>query len=232
MSSVGGTTSNPNPNLNPWAGSGLDVAAPTRRTSLGQADFLHLMTEQLKHQDPLKPLDNAQFLGQLAQFSTVQGIDKMQGAMQAVASVMESDQTLRAAALVGREALVEASTLNVQAGTTVRGEITATSAGPVTVEIVDAAGTRVRTMSVQANAAGNVPFEWDGRDDAGQATGGGRYTVRAIAGSGEDSEALTLSVAAQIDSVDRKSTRLNSSHLVISYAVFCLKKKKESARWD
>jgi flagellar basal-body rod modification protein FlgD len=56
-------------------------------------------------------------------------------------------------------------------------------------------------MSVQANAAGNVSFQWDGRDDAGQATASGRYTVRAIAGSGEDSEALTVCVAAQIDSV-------------------------------
>jgi flagellar basal-body rod modification protein FlgD len=186
---------------NTFASLGLAAQPNDRSTSLGQADFLRLMTEQLKNQDPLKPLDNAQFLGQLAQFSTVQGIDKMQGAMPAVASVMESDQTLRAAALVGREALVEASTLDVQGGTAVRGEITATSAGPVTVEIVDAAGTRVRTMSVQANAAGNVPFQWDGRDDAGQATAGGRYTVRAIAGNGEDSEALTVSVAAQIDSV-------------------------------
>lgn len=195
MSTVSSSTDNT------FASLGLAAPPSDRSTSLGQADFLRLMTEQLKNQDPLKPLDNAQFLGQLAQFSTVQGIDKMQSAMQAVASVMESDQTLRAAALVGREALVEASTLDVQGGTTVRGEITATSAGPVTVEIVDAAGTRVRTMSVQANAAGNVPFQWDGRDDAGQATAGGRYTIRAVAGGGEESEALTVSVAAQIDSV-------------------------------
>ncbi|HEY1141347.1 MAG TPA: flagellar hook assembly protein FlgD [Lysobacter sp.] len=180
---------------------GLSVQQNQRSTSLGQADFLRLMTEQLKNQDPLKPLDNAQFLGQLAQFSTVQGIDKMQNAMQAVASVMESDQTLRAAALVGRDALVEADTLDVQAGTTVRGEIAATSAGPITVEIVDAAGTRVRTMTMQANAAGNVPFEWDGKNDAGQAMPGGTYTIRAAAGSGKDSEALAVGVAAKIDSV-------------------------------
>ncbi|GAB3094022.1 flagellar hook assembly protein FlgD [Lysobacter terrae] len=180
---------------------GLSVQQNQRSTSLGQADFLRLMTEQLKNQDPLKPLDNAQFLGQLAQFSTVQGIDKMQSAMQAVASVMESDQTLRAAALVGRDALVETDTLDVQAGTTVRGEIAATSAGPVTVEIVDSAGTRVRTMTVQANAAGSVPFEWDGKNDAGQAMAGGRYTIRAASGAGKDSEALAVGVAAHIDSV-------------------------------
>lgn len=186
---------------NTFGSLGLATQPATRSTSLGQADFLRLMTEQLKNQDPLKPLDNAQFLGQLAQFSTVQGIDKMQGAMQAVASVMESDQTLRAAALVGRDALVEASTLDLQAGTAVRGEIAATAAGPVTVEIVDASGTRVRTLTVQAPAAGNVPFEWDGRNEAGQATAAGRYTVRATAGTGKNAEALTVGVAARVDSV-------------------------------
>lgn len=188
-------------NTDPYGSLGLSMPQSQRSTSLGQADFLRLMTEQLKNQDPLKPLDNAQFLGQLAQFSTVQGIDKMQGAMQAVASVMESDQTLRAAALVGREALVEASTVDVGPGAPVRGEIAATSAGPVTVEIVDAAGTRVRTMTVQAGAAGSVPFAWDGKDDAGNPATGGRYTIRAIAGTGENAEALAVGVAARIDSV-------------------------------
>lgn len=186
---------------NPYSAFGLNSQPPARNTSLGQADFLRLMTEQLKNQDPLKPLDNAQFLGQLAQFSTVQGIDKMSGAMDAVASVMESDQTLRAAALVGREGLVKADTLDLAAGQTLNGEITAPSAGPVTIEIVDGAGQRVRQMTVQANAAGETGWQWDGRDDAGQPAAGGRYTIRASVGSGDNAEALEVRVAARIDSV-------------------------------
>jgi flagellar basal-body rod modification protein FlgD len=186
---------------NGYAALGLAPQPSTRSNSLGQADFLQLMTEQLKNQDPLKPLDNAQFLGQLAQFSTVQGIDRMQNAMEAVASVMESDQTLRAAALVGHDALVEVSALQVQSGTPVRGEIEATSAGPVTIEIVDAAGARVRTMTVQADKAGNLPFEWNGLDDSSKAAATGNYTIRATAGSSKDTEALTVSVSARVDSV-------------------------------
>lgn len=208
MSSVGGTTSNPNSNLNPWAGSGLDVAAPTRRTALGQADFLHLMTEQLKNQDPLKPLDNAQFLGQLAQFSTVQGIEQMQGAMNLMASVMESDQAFRAAALVGREALVDADSLDLAAGNGVRGEITAATAGPMQVEVVDASGAVVRRMTVEAPAAGAVPFAWDGRDDAGATAPSGRYTVRASSGTGSAEQGLDVRVAAQVDSVSIEATGL------------------------
>jgi Flagellar hook capping protein len=192
---ISGTTDNN------YAGYGLGVAAPTRNSSLGQADFLRLMTEQLKNQDPLKPLDNAQFLGQLAQFSTVQGIDSMQGAMTAMASVMESDQALRAATLVGREALVDADSLTLTAGTGVRGEISAMTSGPMQVEVVDASGAVVRRMTIESPAAGNVPFEWDGRDDSGAMAPSGRYSVRAAAGTGEDMQALEVRVAAHVDSV-------------------------------
>ena len=193
---------------NTYASLGLQSQQAARSSSLGQADFLRLMTEQLKNQDPLKPLDNAQFLGQLAQFSTVQGIDKMQNAMEAVASVMESDQTLRAAALVGRDALVEASTVDLAAGAGVHGEVSAPSAGPVTFEIVDAGGNRVRQMTVDAHAAGNTAFQWDGRNDAGQAAAAGRYTIRAVSGSGDTAEPLAVRVAARVDSVSIEPTGL------------------------
>ena len=203
MSTITSTTGD-----NQFASLGLQNQQPARSSSLGQADFLRLMTEQLKNQDPLKPLDNAQFLGQLAQFSTVQGIDKMQSAMEAVASVMESDQTLRAAGLVGREALVETSTVELAAGAGVRGEVAATSAGPVTFEIVDAGGTRVRQMTVDATGAGNTAFQWDGRTDAGQVAAAGRYTIRAVSGSGDTAEHLAVRVAAHVDSVSIEPTGL------------------------
>lgn len=193
---------------NPYAGYGLGTQAPARGSSLGQADFLHLMSEQLKNQDPLKPLDSSQFLGQLAQFSAVQGIEEMNGAMGAVASVMENDQALRAAALVGHDALVDADSLTLAEGTGLNGEIVATSAGPLQVEIVDASGQVVRRMTADANAAGTVPFAWDGRTDGGEAAPGGRYTVRAIAGTGDNAQALDVRVAAHIDSVSIEATGL------------------------
>lgn len=186
---------------NPWGSLGLATKTPERDTSLGQADFLRLMTEQLKNQDPLKPMANAEFLGQLAQFSTVQGIDRMQNALGAVASVMESDQTLRAAALVGREALVEADAVELAEGSGVNGEITAPHAGVVKIEIVDASGATVRKLDVQAAAAGDLDWQWDGLDANGDPAPAGVYGIRATAGSGEDSQPLEVRVAAHIDSV-------------------------------
>ncbi|HEY5803460.1 MAG TPA: flagellar hook assembly protein FlgD [Lysobacter sp.] len=201
MSTISGTDTT-------YSSLGLQTPQATRNSSLGQADFLRLMTEQFKNQDPLKPLDNAQFLGQLAQFSTVQGIDKMQGAMEAVASVMESDQALRAATLVGRDALVEASTVELAGGAGVDGEVTAPKAGTITFEVVDAAGVRVRQMAVEAEAAGDTKFKWDGLNDAGQPTPAGRYTIRATTGSAADSESLAVRVAARVDSVSVEPTGL------------------------
>ena len=203
MSTITSTT-----NENPWGSFGLATKPPERDTSMGQADFLRLMTEQLKNQDPLKPLANTEFLGQLAQFSTVQGIEEMQGAMGAMASVMESDQTLRAATLVGRDALVQVDTVDLAAGAGVQGEIDAPSAGSIQVDIVDASGATVRRMTVNADAAGATPLAWDGKANDGSTAPAGRYSIRATAGSGEGSEGLEVRIAARIDSVSIEPTGL------------------------
>jgi flagellar basal-body rod modification protein FlgD len=177
------------------------VGSNAKKKELGQADFLRLMTEQLKNQDPLKPLDGTAFLGQLAQFSTVQGINGMQDALGAVASVMESDQTLRAASLVGHNALVDTDTVQLQAGTGMSGEVVATSAGVVNIEILDASGQVIDRMPVEAAGAGNVGFSWDGRKSDGTTAPAGTYTIRAVAGSGADATALATRIAARVDSV-------------------------------
>lgn len=175
-------------------------ASAKAKDGMGQADFLRLMTEQLKNQDPLKPLEGAQFLGQLAQFSTVQGIEQMQQAMGSMASVMESDQSLRAAALVGHDALVEVDTADLPAGAGAHGEIEATHAGPIQLDIVDASGAVVRRMTLEATGSGPAPFTWDGLDDNGDPVPAGTYRFRAGSG-GSDGEALGLRLAAHIDSV-------------------------------
>lgn len=192
---------------NSFAQYGFAATQTARKTELGQADFLRLMTEQLKNQDPLKPLQGAEFLGQLAQFSTVQGIENMQGALGAVASVMESDQTLRAASLVGHDALVEASQVDLQAGSGVKGEVVATGAGPIQIEILDASGQVVRRMPAEARAAGAVPYAWDGKTASGAMAPAGRYTVRATS-TGDGAEALAVRVAARVDSVSIEASGL------------------------
>ncbi len=201
---------------NPFADLGLAQPNATPKSKdLGQADFLRLMTEQLKNQDPLKPLESTAFLGQLAQFSTVQGIQDMQQSMGLVANVMESDQALRAAALVGHNALVQTETVNLAAGTTVDGVVATPSAGNVTVEISDVSGRLVRRMSIDAASSGEQAFAWDGRDDAGNAMAPGQYRIKATLGTGNAAQALPAMVNANIDSVslDPQGLTVNLSGL-------------------
>ncbi len=184
-----------------YANLGLNVPQAARKSSLGQADFLRLMTEQMKHQDPLKPMDNKEFLGQLAQFSTVQGIEQMQSAMGSMASVMESDQALRAAALVGRDALVSADAVKIGEGGSLKGSVINGDAGQLRIDVIDASGKIVRSLPMTGEADGDTDWQWDGKNDQGQPVPAGAYKVRAYSGS----SALDVQFATRIDSVSIES---------------------------
>lgn len=169
--------------------------------SLGQADFLRLMTEQLKYQDPLNPMQNSEFLGQLAQFSTVQGIQGLQSTMDGFTSSLATDQMLRGAALVGRDVLIPSAKMTLGAEGTVNGVVAAPDAGSVTFEVTDANGQSVRKFTVKADAAGEVAFEWDGKNESGERLPAGTYGVTATFGAGEDKKSLSTYVEARVQSV-------------------------------
>ncbi|MDG2519156.1 flagellar hook capping FlgD N-terminal domain-containing protein [Lysobacter soli] len=169
--------------------------------SLGQADFLRLMTEQLQHQDPLNPMENSEFLGQLAQFSTVQGIQGLQTSMDGFKGSLATDQMLRGASLVGRSVLVPSAKMALGAEGSVNGVVAAPDAGTVTFDITDANGQSVRKITVQAEKAGEVAFEWDGKDAEGNRLAAGSYGVTATIGSGETKKDLSTYVESRVDSV-------------------------------
>lgn len=167
---------------------------------LGQADFLRLMMEQLKNQDPLKPLDSNQFLGQLAQFSTVQGIQGLQQAFNGFASAQIDDQALQAAGLIGRHALVSSNSFQLGAEP-VSGALYTPSNGTVSLEITNAGGEVVRRMTVEADRPGELPFEWDGVTDDGQQAPPGIYRINARVGQGNSAVAVETQINTRIDSV-------------------------------
>ena len=106
--------------------------------ALSTEDFLSLMTTQLKNQDPLKPLENGDFLGQIAQFSTVSGIGDLNSPFDGFAQSMQSDQALRGSALVGRNVLVPSSIGNLSAEEGFKGQINvAQPVGDLKVQIYD-----------------------------------------------------------------------------------------------
>jgi len=179
-------------------------------SSLGQADFLKLMTEQLKNQDPLKPMDNSAFLGQLAQFSTVQGIETLNTNFSTLSSSLTNDQMLKGAELVGHQVLVPSTSLAISPdGSTTDGVVIAPSAGDITVEIKNDSGETVRKLSLTATGNGEVPFSWDGKDASGNALPAGAYKATAthLTAAGA-STSLNTYVNATVDSVTVGSSGL------------------------
>lgn len=174
---------------------------PQRRTEMGQEDFLRLMTEQLKNQDPLKPMDNAEFIGQMAQFSTVKGIEQMNGGLQNLGLMMGESQALQAASMVGRTAYIDTDVATLEGESGVRGSVTAAGPGPVNIEIRTPGGQLVRSFVVEAGAAGAVDFHWDGINANGQPAAPGEYRIKATQGS----KPATAYVATRIDSVSYTS---------------------------
>lgn len=79
-----------------------NAAITTGNSNLGQKDFLTLLTAQLKNQDPTSPLDNAAFVAQLAQFSTVSGIAEMNQSLSALSTLAQGEARATAPQWVGR----------------------------------------------------------------------------------------------------------------------------------
>ena len=176
---------------------------------LGQDEFLKLMLTQIKHQDPMKPMENGDFIGQMAQFSTVSGIGKMQESLDALSGAYGSSQTLQASELVGREIMIDGTTLVLDAaadggsaGASGRFALDA-GAGAVTLDVTDPGGTLVRRVALGSHGAGNHDFHWDGLGDDGEPVPPGRYVASVTAvGPDEESVALPVTVARRVDSVE------------------------------
>lgn len=170
--------------------------------SLGQEDFLALMVQQLKNQDPMKPMENGEFLGQMAQFSTVNGIAEMSKSVSALTEAFNSGQALQAASMVGRTVLTEGSTGVLPAGGSLAGavELPEASANGV-VRIYSSAGQLVKTLPLGNQAAGLCNFKWDGTLANGQPAPAGSYKVTAALGARTGDTALGTYIASKVESV-------------------------------
>ncbi len=155
------------------------AASNTSQIAATQDRFLALLVAQMKNQDPLNPMDNAQVTSQMAQLSTVSGIEKLNTTVQALSNSMAAAQSLQAASMIGHVALVEGNQIAMASGSSNAAVELSLPADKVTVTIADANGNVVRTMDIGAQDAGIVDFQWDGTDDGGTALADGVYTFSA-----------------------------------------------------
>ena len=157
-------------------------AAPA--SAANEQRVLKLLVTQLKNQDPLNPMENAQLTSQLAQMSTVSGIEKMNATLQTMLAQSGAGQMMQAAGMVGRWALAPGSSLPAGEGPAAFAVELPSSAASVQALVTNAAGTVVRTIDLGARPGGLHDAVWDRRDDAGHAVPAGDYRVRIVAANG------------------------------------------------
>ncbi len=150
--------------------------------SLGQDEFLELMTTQLQNQDPFKPMENGEFLGQIAQFASVRGIQSLQDSFSEISGALVSNQALQASSLVGRSVVVPGNH-GVFTGEQpmIGGVELPNGADELVVRVFDQGGQLVKQMSLGAHNNGRVEFGWDGQSDGGDQVSPGVYRFEASA---------------------------------------------------
>ena len=182
--------------------------AATGNQALGKDAFLQLLVTQLKNQNPLSPQDNGAFVAQLAQFSSLEGINTLNDSVNNISSNFSSSQALQASSLVGRSIIIQTDKAMVDTSKSMTGSVDVkTATGNVTIKVTDKDGNLVRTIEMGAQAVGSQSFIWDGKNDKGEVAPAGTYTFNATTKNDKgDAVALTTSLPATVTSVTLSKT--------------------------
>ena len=168
---------------------------------LGQTDFLKLMTTQLRNQDPFAPMENTEFLSQMAQFGTVSGVEKLNTGFQSLSDALNGNRALQASMIVGSEVLVP-SDINRLGDTGLIGAVDLPAGtGDVTVRIEDMVGQTLATLYLGDQPAGLAEFRWNGETSNGTRATEGAYRMVAEGSVGDRREGLDTLASANVDSV-------------------------------
>lgn len=200
MATVGSTTSS-SATQDIIDGLARQTSAAAKADESSQSRFLTLLTAQLKNQDPMNPLDNAQVTSQLAQISTVDGIERLNAMLASMVEGQETSGAMQAAALVGRGVLIPGKGLTLSDAGSLGGFSLAGPADKVTLNITDANGLEVAAVDLGAFDAGTHNFQWDGSTLDGSRAANGKYTVSIAATVGEErvgADALQLGAVTSV----------------------------------
>jgi flagellar basal-body rod modification protein FlgD len=177
--------------------SGASASTSVGAVQEQQDRFLKLLVTQMKNQDPLNPLDNAQVTSQMAQLSTVTGIEKLNATLQAFTKA----QAFQSVGMIGHFVLAPGEFMNLTAGVGLGGIELASAADKVKIGVYDAQGNLVRDIDMGAQNAGVTAFQWDGKTNAGADAADGQYFFRVDAVLGDSNVAAQSLAVGKVQSV-------------------------------
>ena len=171
---------------------------PKAKDQLGQEDFLKLMTTQLQNQDPFAPMENGEFIAQMAQFSTVTGITSMDESLKNVAAKLGETRIATAANMLGHSVLVPGKIARADDDGSVNGVIDLPSASTnVNVVFKSQNGEIIDTINLGNQSSGLVGFAWHGAPKD-MIENDKPIFVEAYANSGKGMEGVSSSIFAEV----------------------------------
>jgi flagellar basal-body rod modification protein FlgD len=183
----------------------LGLAKPKealKEQKLGQDDFIKLMTTQMNHQDPMKPMENGDFLSDMAQFSTVSGLKEIKDSFNSLATSLKSSQALQASSMVGRNVLIPGAMAMLSADSPLTAAVDLeTNVTDLKVNIMDDKGRLVKEIDLGTKSAGVAHFSWDGMLSTEQKAQAGNYSVSAVGTVDGRSESLKTLITDKVQSV-------------------------------
>lgn len=185
---------------------GTTNSKSTSATADMEDRFLTLLMTQIKNQDPLNPLDNAQVTSQLAQLNTVNGIEKLNATLTQLLSGYQEAQGMQAAGIIGKNVMVAGNNLPLANSHAYGGGVLEAKAETVTLTVKDASGKVVKTEELGPQEAGSFYFAWDGKNDAGTVQADGNYTFAVAATAGGKSVTVSPMQIGTVSAVVRSKT--------------------------
>jgi len=169
------------------------TASSSSSSTLGMDSFLQLLVTQLQYQDPLSPMDDKEFVAELAQFSSLEQLTEINTGIENLATIGQQQQLLGAVNFMGKT--IEATGTAVSLADGEATPVTFTlpqDASTCLVNVLDTSGSIVRTVDLGSATAGSVEFTWDGKDYNGTTMADGQYQV-AVTATNADGEVMTVS---------------------------------------
>jgi flagellar basal-body rod modification protein FlgD len=169
------------------ATSGSSSSSTGSAPVLGESDFLTLLTTELQNQDPTQPVDDTQFVAELAQFSSLEQLQNIGTQMSTLISASSTSSEVAATSLIGKQVAYDASGVDLVSGTPPSVQVQLSSPATVTAVVTDSSGTVVRSLNLGYQQAGTFNLGWDGTNSSGTALPSGSYglALTATASNGQ-----------------------------------------------
>jgi flagellar basal-body rod modification protein FlgD len=181
-----------------------ELARVAPQKTMGQEDFLKLLTTQMQNQDPTNPVDNTKMIADMAQFSSLEAMKQLNDTVSSMSQMFKTNQAVQASVLVGKDVVVPGSQISLISGNSPVALVNIEeSLTDVKAQIRNANGELVREYSWESLPQGQGDLKWDGKDASGNALAQGNYTVTAWGTNSEGARAAVGTLVAQkVVSVD------------------------------